>query len=79
MRGLACGSVVSFNSTTNRRLTIDQFFTEVYFFFHDLDNLRTYLKDLWQKYQDGEVDLVVSIERFPSSSNANSKIHRACP
>jgi hypothetical protein len=33
---------------------------EIFFFFHDLNNLRANLKQLWQDYQDGKVNLTVS-------------------
>jgi hypothetical protein len=33
---------------------------EVFFFFHDLNNVRKYLKQIWQDYEDGRLDLTVS-------------------
>ncbi|CZR52825.1 uncharacterized protein PAC_02702 [Phialocephala subalpina] len=33
------------------------FSTEIFYFFHDLNKIRTYLKQLWKDYQDGKVEL----------------------
>jgi hypothetical protein len=33
---------------------------EIFFFFHDLNNVRKYLKQIWQDYEDGRLDLTVS-------------------